>query len=299
MDEEKEQLEQTEQTETEEIPEAEGGDSEVGDFLDDFFTSEESQPDSKPEERKQEEVEETTEESVDESDQPVDEQEPAQEPEPELDELTQLKSQNQALLEHIEKLSGQVVGGKIAAPAPPQTQQQDAQQPQESTPQQSAQLPNFLEGVSVDDLLEDPEKLNSVLGRVYQAAQEQSVNLATQQALRSVPELVVGYITRHTAMNRMVDDFYKEHPDLVNVKQTVAAVANTVHSENSDWSVDKVFSETAKRTRKLLGLKKQAEQVALRSQAKKPAFAKQRGARKEEPSISGLQKEINDLLIDT
>jgi len=136
-----------------------------------------------------------------------------------------------------------------------------------------------------------------VLANVYQKAQEAAVNQSVQRTLQSVPELVVGYITRHTAMNRMVDEFYKEHPDLSNVKQTVAAVANDLHSKNPDWGVDQVFAKTAEETRKLLGLKGQAQNKT-KPQTKKPAFAKKRGARREEPQVGGLQKEINDILVD-
>jgi hypothetical protein len=203
-------------------------------------------------------------------------------PELEPDELETLKSQNKALLEHVEKLSGQVVSGRVA-PAEPAAH---------AVVKPTVPL-NFLEGVTIDDLLEAPEKLNAVLINVA----ERSATAAMERTLRAVPELVVSYISRHSAMNRMVDDFYKEHPDLASVKQTVAAVANTVHSENAGWNADQVFKETAVRTRKLLGLKQQAL-ASVKPTTNKPAFAKARGTRREEPAVSGLQNEINELLVD-
>jgi hypothetical protein len=213
------------------------------------------------------------------------------------DELSSLKSQNQALLEHVERISGQLLNG-VKFPTIPATEQpQQSSQPSGAQPPMPGGVPNFLGEITVDELLEDPAKLNLVLARVAQAAQDQAVNLASQQTLRSIPELVIGYITRHTAMNRLVDEFYKENTDLASVKQTVAAVANTVHSENPDWTLEKVFGETADRTRKLLGLRKQA-QAQVKPQTKKPAFAKNRGARREDPQIGGIQKEINDLLLE-
>ena len=105
----------------------------------------------------------------------------------------------------------------------------------------------------------------------------------------------MGYITRHSAMNRMVDDFYTENADLANVKQTVAAVANDIHSKNPDLGVEEVFKQSAEQTRKLLGLQKQAI-TAVKRKPSKPAFAKAGSARKTAPQIDGIQREINDLL---
>jgi uncharacterized membrane-anchored protein YjiN (DUF445 family) len=156
-------------------------------------------------------------------------------------------------------------------------------------------MQNFLENTSIDDLLENPEKFNAVLNQVSQQSQQAATQGAVQQVLRSVPELVMGYITRHSAMNRMVDDFYLENADLANVKQTVAAVANDVHSKNPELGVEEVFKQSAEATRKLLGLQKQAKTVAKRKPLK-PAFAKAGGARKVAPQINGIQREINDLL---
>jgi hypothetical protein len=247
-----------------------------------------------------EEAEETTEtqyveESVDE--QPVDDDDvgaDAVDDEP-VDGMAALREQNEALLKHIEELSGQVIGGVMQ----PQVQQaavpKEAPQAQAPVPQTPAAMQNFLENTSIDDLLENPEKFNAVLNQVSQQSQQAATQGAVQQVLRSVPELVMGYITRHSAMNRMVDDFYLENSDLANVKQTVAAVANDVHSKNPDLGVEEVFKQSAEATRKLLGLQKQAATAAKRKPSK-PAFARAGGARKAAPQVSGIQKEINDIL---
>jgi hypothetical protein len=210
--------------------------------------------------------------------------------------LAQLREQNAALLERIESLSGQVIGG-VQAPAIEQPTQQAAPPQQPAQPQTVAQTMNYLENTSIDDLLENPEKFNAVLNQVSQQSQAAASQQAVQQVLRSVPELVMGYITRHSAMNRMVDDFYKENVDLADVKQTVAAVANDVHSKNPGLGVEDVFKQSAEQTRKLLGLKKQAI-TAVKRKPSKPAFAKAGGARKAAPKVSVLQTELNDLLKD-
>jgi len=206
-----------------------------------------------------------------------------------------LRAQNEALLKHIEELSGQVIGGVMY----PQVGQQDADPKDTSQGKAQDQAPadptNFLGELSIDDLLEDPAKFNAVLNNVAQSSQAVAKQQAVQQVLRSVPELVMGYITRHSAMNRMVDDFYKENVDLVSVKQTVAAVANDVHAKNPGLSVEEVFKQSAEATRKLLGLKRDAAN-AVKRQPKKPAFAKAGGARKPAPKVSAVQREIDNLL---
>jgi len=242
------------------------------------------EPKSKPEVVKTEVVEESLEEKG--------------EPEPDVEEETpDLATQNEALLARIEELSGQVIMG---VPPPVMEPSEPAQPAVVETPAKVAtdEVANYLEGVSIEELLESPEKFNTVLNQVATTSAQRAENAAVERTLRSIPELVVGYITRHSAMNRMVDDFYKENPDLSNVKKTVAAVANDLHSKNTDWTVEKVFGESAKSTRKLLGLKEKAQEIVTSTTKKKPAFAKQRGARGGEPKIDGLQKEINDLLSD-
>jgi hypothetical protein len=216
--------------------------------------------------------------------------------EPVDDGMAALRTQNEALLERIEALSGQVIGGVMQPQVQQAAEPKEVQQAQAPAPQVApAAIQNFLENVSIDDLLENPEKFNAVLNQVSQQSQQAATQGAVQQVLRSVPELVMGYITRHSAMNRMVDDFYLENADLANVKQTVAAVANDVHSKNPELGVEEVFKQSAEATRKLLGLQKQAKTVAKRKPLK-PAFAKAGGARKVAPQINGIQREINDLL---
>jgi len=152
---------------------------------------------------------------------------------------------------------------------------------------------NFLENTTIDDILEDPTQFNSVLNNVVNRSSQTATQAAVQQVMRSVPELVMGYITRHTAMNKMVDDFYREHPDLADVKQTVAAVANDIHAKSPDLEVDEVFKQSAEQTRKLLGLKKEALKT---TKPKKPAFARASSTRKSAPPVDPVQSEINDLL---
>jgi hypothetical protein len=159
----------------------------------------------------------------------------------------------------------------------------------------------------LDDILDSPEKFNQLLVEVYNMGVERARDASVQKVLTSIPQLVTQYVGRHAAMQGMVNDFYAKNPDLAGVKKTVAAVANEVAAENPGQKVDWVFSETAKRTRKVLGMKETAGVPAKPATAKpvaptaptgpKPAFAQQ-SARKGTPSsgLKGLEKEVNELI---
>ena len=252
---------------------------------------EQTEPEPEPEPTEPEPAETVVDEQpVD--DEPIDDSSMDDEP---VDEITSLREQNEALLAHVESLSSQVIGGVMQPQSVQAAEPKETQPAQTPAPQTPAEVMNFLENTSIDDLLEDPTKFNAVLNQVSQQAESRAEKRAVQQVLRSVPELVMGYITRHSAMNRMVDDFYMENSDLANVKQTVAAVANDIHAKNPQLGVEEVFKQSADHTRKLLGLKKQA-QTAVRRKPTKPAFAKAGGARQKAPAVDPIQREINDLL---
>ena len=252
---------------------------------------EQTEPEPEPEPTEPEPAETVVDEQpVD--DEPIDDSSVDDEP---VDEITSLREQNEALLAHVESLSSQVIGGVMQPQSVQAAEPKETQPAQTPAPQTPAEVMNFLENTSIDDLLEDPTKFNAVLNQVSQQAESRAEKRAVQQVLRSVPELVMGYITRHSAMNRMVDDFYMENSDLANVKQTVAAVANDIHAKNPQLGVEEVFKQSADHTRKLLGLKKQAQTAAKRKPTK-PAFAKAGGARQKAPAVDPIQREINDLL---
>jgi len=262
-----------------------------------FDAADHEQEDSQPEEVEEEKEEETSDSEPEPDDstaveQPVDNGDTGDDDE-DLDEVSSLRAQNESLLQHIENLSGQLVSGNLPAATIPEPSGQPAKP--NTLPQTSDEIMNFLENTSVDELLEDPTKFNAVLNQVSKRSTDVAVQNAVRHVLSSVPELVMGYITRHSTMNRMVDEFYRENSDLVNVKQTVAAVANDVHAKNPGLSVEQVFKQSADATRKLLGIKKQALAAAKRKPAK-PAFAKAGGARKKAPEVSNIQSQINDLI---
>ena len=160
----------------------------------------------------------------------------------------------------------------------------------------------------IEQLVENPTELNKLLNRVRMASIQEAIPLAQERSLLSIPEVVTTHIRRYNVMKGLVDDFYKANPDLMVAQRAVGIFANEVHSEHTDWKVDKVFGEAAVRTRKALGMpepppKPPAEPgrtvVTPTGTPSNPAFANPQGSRQRGPAgqkLTGMAKEIDDLM---
>ena len=156
---------------------------------------------------------------------------------------------------------------------------------------------NFLKDINMDDVVDNADALNRVLVAVYNKATTDAESRAVEKVLRSIPQLVVNYASRHATMAETVREFYGKNPDLAPVRRTVAAVANEVASEHPDWAVSLVFDEAATRSRKLLGLK--ASSVVSPAGGVTPAFVKPGASGRRKATDTGLtavQKEIAELI---
>lgn len=176
--------------------------------------------------------------------------------------------------------------------------QAPAQKPSENTPPTTIQARDFLpEGVDVEDVLTDKDKLNQMLNAVHQAA----VVEATQRLVLSVPDIVAAQVQQQTALRQSVESFYTKHPHLSGFKRTVAAAATEISASNPDWSVDQVFEAAAAKATELIGLQQQVSgstpAAPVGQPLKAPALAAPKGGRGGKPSaMTKMQKEIEDLL---
>jgi len=168
--------------------------------------------------------------------------------------------------------------------------------PAPALPAETLEQVDFLGDLSIDDVLDTKDGLNKILNTVLARAVSFSTELSqkkvTENILLSVPSLVVGHIDRQTTVNKMVKDFYDVNKDLLSVRKTVGAVANTVHAEHPDWKLEEIFKEAGTRTRTLLGLKKQAEGT----KELDPAFVKKSGAKGPRKTGTTIQDEIGEIL---
>ena len=67
---------------------------------------------------------------------------------------------------------------------------------------------------------------------VSREERESIINEAIERVLLVTPEVIGNLITDHVAMNKINTDFYKNHPEFKDHKDTVASVIEKVNGEN-------------------------------------------------------------------
>ncbi len=206
------------------------------------------------------------------------------------DELTTVKKQNELLLQRLDKLEN--------VPIPKDDKSVDDKKVI------TKDDIDFLEGMTdeeYDAMFEDRKKFNTLLLKVFKKGQETKTFDVSENVLKNIPKLVVEYQKRHNTTQEIVADFYKNNPDLVKVKRTVAAITNEVASEMPDKSIKECFEEVAKRTRTLLGMKSPSgkkEQLPPAGDPNLPDKTKQKkGTNSKAAELKGVAKEINDLIM--
>lgn len=158
----------------------------------------------------------------------------------------------------------------------------------------------FVTDEDIDDVLADAGKFNAMMSKAITAAVQQAVGHVTD----TIPGAVSGVVTQQFDIRDYVKTFYEENTDLVGVKKTVGTLANEVQAANPDWTLNQIFTETAKKTREALGMPelgaKQEESkdtVKPKKKTEKSALPPGgKGSRKGVSKSSGLQGEINALL---
>jgi hypothetical protein len=268
------EAEDAESTDTEEVEEDADGEEEE--------PVEEVQESEDVEERPSEDEEEAGEEEERE-----DEEEEAAEEEP--DELSSLRSR-------LEQASGLLLQHGITLPAEEGGEIPAVETPAVETPivPDAATLEDLAileEDVDFDDVMNDREAfiktMRGILGRYR--------GLLAQDFTRAIPGMVANQVRQVSTLTKAVDEFYREHSDLLPVRKTVGAIANQITAEKPEWSMAQIMTESAKRTRKVLKMKtpKKSGKIV------KPSFAKSKGKgaqRKPKPKVSKLQSEIDDVL---
>ncbi len=206
--------------------------------------------------------------------------------------IEEIKERNKLLLARIEELTP--VPGVTATPLPKPIEDKGEPSPIPLVPTKVEEV-DFLAGQSVDDLIDDPKKLNTLLNSIYLKARDDAKEDAAKAVLTALPGVVSSEVTATTNTNAVVSEFYQNNEDLVVVKKTVMAVAAQVHADKPEFGYKEVLNEAASRTRKLLGLRTPVPKT--NTKFDDPAFAG--GGTPRKPAHSGpktLQHEIDELI---
>jgi cobalamin biosynthesis protein CobT len=195
-------------------------------------------------------------------------------------ELELLREQNKAMQEQLGTLAAKIQ--ELAAQKeakPPETEEELKLEPVEFVP----------EDIDVDEIVEEPKKLNDLLNQVYQRAIVEASKKIHEKVMLTIPEIVNVHYQNLASLQAVADKFYQDNPDLnqPSIRQFVANVVTEMHSEHPDKPLPDLLSEAASEVRRRLKLMTK----------KTPAFAPgSRGKTDRSSQISSLEKEIAELL---
>lgn len=151
--------------------------------------------------------------------------------------------------------------------------------------------------VDLDDLTRDPDALNKLLNKVLKMGSDTSRKFQ-ETASRNFPDVIRSVIDIQDTLKKKVDKFYTDNKDLQPFNRVVSTVYGELASENPDWDVSKVFSETEKEARKRLGLQKKtgATSAPTTFAPKGPRFPKTKTSRgRQKPETSPLLEDIDKM----
>jgi hypothetical protein len=158
-----------------------------------------------------------------------------------------------------------------------------------------AVIADYITDEEADQFIDQPKAvLMKVLNRF--------ANVMQEQTLRTLPEIVGSIAQRHITMYEKVQSFYKTNKDLEEFKDFCGLVGTQVEVEHPDWSVDEVYTETAKIARARLGLRQVVKDEEVSSTTDLPTKtglpSGHRTSRKPSggPQLSDDQKAMVDML---
>ena len=66
-----------------------------------------------------------------------------------------------------------------------------------------------------------------------------------QRVILEIPKMVLHHMQETQKIGKLREEFYKKNPSLIKHDKIVQQTANSLHAKHLDWSIEKVFDETA------------------------------------------------------
>lgn len=194
-------------------------------------------------------------------------------------------SREDKLLAEIDRLSGLVETGKVVA----KTEEEKGTASKELDK-------DFIGEIDMDDVASNPKIFNKILLAVVKKAVEISNQSNTKQLENVVPLTVKAQVKQYASSKDAIDEFYKDNPDLSNVRKVVKACAVQIVEENPEMKWEDILNKAAEKTRQTLGIERQnaGEKVGDLGDA---AFAesKKHNRGKKKDNRTSQQKQIDEL----
>lgn len=115
---------------------------------------------------------------------------------------------------------------------------------------------DFIGELDMDDVASNPKVLNEILLSVVRKAVELSGQSNSEQIKNIIPLTVETHVKQYASSKEAIDEFYKDNPDLSNVRKVVKACAAQIVDENPEMKWANVLSKAAEKTRETLGIVK-------------------------------------------
>jgi len=159
---------------------------------------------------------------------------------------------------------------------------------------------DIMAGHTYDELLEDETTFQKWAKNLVAKTQE-----LTQEAIyKKIPALIQAYAEQTVDSRTQAMEFYQSNPDLAEHKTEVAKNATLIANAEPNLTREQFHKKVADYTRYQLklepGVQKKEEALSKKPGNRKPALnkrsAKAQGRMVKEPDLSGIDKEIDDML---
>ncbi len=262
---------------------------------DDPSTKDEPVEDDNDKDPKDEPVEDPKDEPVDEPkdgepEEPEEPEEPGEpegpeEPKPEPDDRDKIIYELKSKLDDLEKR----LSSKTDTPEPEPEPKPEPESPLQLDKQ------DFISGLDLDELADNPEKFNEVLNNVYQKAISDARKVLGEETLRAIPDIVKSNIVTMTNLQKASEEFYNENEDLKPFKRVVASVFEELASENPDKHYGEILKDVGPEVRRRLDLHKKATQPKKDTVPRLPRKKGSPGKVSDKPSLTGLELELAEM----
>jgi len=153
------------------------------------------------------------------------------------------------------------------------------------------QIIDFFADNTLDELLNDSSKMNSVFHQIAEFA----VKTAMENMQGNLPKVVDSQVNELLTAREISSKFYTDNSDLSNVRNVVKSCADQIVQEHTDWTIGQVLEESAKRTRQSLGMPNPEDQTDI-TPSERVGFSKGSGGKHAKvQKISALQRELDEL----
>jgi hypothetical protein len=267
------------------------------DFLPDDEETAEGTSESEEQEEKQEENDEQEENDKDsDKDHESDEEEDDDDDEDDKDKELSVEEQLEAMRAQVADLTVKLAE-KNAGDEPKSEEKEEKKEEKSDEEVKLSDLGtvDFIGETELDEALESKENLNKLLNKVVEASVQQGV----QQTLRSLPKIIKTQVDTYTSMAEASSEFYKNNPDLAKFKPAMGVVAAELTSQHPEWEPAKLYEETGKELRDRLSIPVSKEESKPEKKEKqKGSFSKRSSGKraKGQPKLSGMEKDVNDML---